>query len=32
MAAADGGELIGSPDTLLTDAQWKLLARSFLRT
>ena len=32
MAAADGGELIGSPDTLLDDAQWKALARSFLRT
>ena len=32
MAAADGGELIGSPDTLLTDAQWKELTRSFLRT
>jgi glycine cleavage system H protein len=32
MAAADGGELIGSPDTLLNDAQWKALARSFLRT
>ena len=32
MAAADGGELIGSPDTLLTDAQWKVLSRSFLRT
>jgi glycine cleavage system H protein len=32
MAAADGGELIGSPDTLLSDAQWKELTRSFLRT
>ena len=32
MAAADGGELIGSPDTLLSDAQWKALTRSFLRT
>ncbi len=32
MAAADGGELVGSPDTLLTDAQWKALSRSFLRT
>jgi glycine cleavage system H protein len=32
MASADGGELIGSPDTLLTDAQWKALAQSFLRT
>jgi len=32
MAAADGGELIGSPDTLLTDSQWRALAHSFLRT
>jgi glycine cleavage system H lipoate-binding protein len=32
LAAADGGELIGSPDTLLNDAQWRALARSFLRT
>jgi len=32
MAAADGGELIGSPDTLLTDSQWKALTHSFLRT
>jgi glycine cleavage system H lipoate-binding protein len=32
LAAADGGELIGSPDTLLTDPQWKALTRSFLRT
>jgi glycine cleavage system H protein len=32
MAAADGGELIGSPDTLLTDSQWKALEHSFLRT
>jgi glycine cleavage system H protein len=32
MAAADGGELIGSPDTLLGDAQWKDLCRSFLHT
>jgi glycine cleavage system H lipoate-binding protein len=32
IAAADGGELIGSPDTLLTDAQWKALSRTFLRT
>jgi glycine cleavage system H lipoate-binding protein len=32
MAAADGGELVGSPDTLLNDAQWKALGRSFLRT
>lgn len=32
MAAADGGELIGSPDTLLNDAQWKALEKSFLRT
>jgi glycine cleavage system H lipoate-binding protein len=32
MAAADGGELVGSPDTLLDDAQWRALTRSFLRT
>jgi hypothetical protein len=32
MAAADGGELVGPPDTLLDDAQWNALARSFLRT
>jgi len=32
MAAADGGELIGEPDALLSDAQWKTLTRSFLRT
>lgn len=32
IAAADGGELIGSPDTLLSDAQWKALSRSFLKT
>jgi glycine cleavage system H protein len=32
LAAADGGELIGSPETLLTDAQWKALSRAFLRT
>jgi glycine cleavage system H protein len=32
MAAADGGELVGSPDTLLSDAQWKDLSRSFLHT
>ena len=32
MAAADGGELVGPPDTLLNDAQWKALTRSFLRT
>jgi glycine cleavage system H protein len=32
MAAADGGELIGPPDSLLNDAQWKALSRSFLRT
>jgi glycine cleavage system H lipoate-binding protein len=32
MAAADGGELIAAPDTLLSDAQWKALTRSFLRT
>lgn len=32
MAAADGGELIGPPDTLLSDAQWKALTRGFLHT
>lgn len=32
MAAADGGELVASPDTLLDDAQWKQLTRSFLGT
>ena len=32
LAAADGGELIAAPDTLLTDAQWKQLTRSFLGT
>ena len=32
LAAADGGELIGSPETLLTEGQWKILSRSFLRT
>ncbi len=32
LAAADGGELIASPDTLLDDKQWTALARSFLRT
>jgi glycine cleavage system H lipoate-binding protein len=32
MAAADGGELVGSPDALLEDAQWRALTRSFLRT
>ena len=32
MAAADGGELIAAPDTLLNDEQWKELTRSFLRT
>lgn len=32
MAAADGGELIASPDTLLSDSQWKLLTHDFLRT
>jgi glycine cleavage system H protein len=32
MAAADGGELVGSPDTLLSDAQWRALTRSFLKT
>ena len=32
MAAADGGELVGPPDTLLNDAQWKALTHDFLRT
>ncbi|MGA8891495.1 MAG: glycine cleavage system protein H [Anaeromyxobacteraceae bacterium] len=32
MAAADGGELVGSPDTLLDDRQWRALTQSFLRT
>jgi glycine cleavage system H lipoate-binding protein len=32
LAAADGGELVGPPDTLLNDSQWKALSRSFLRT
>ena len=32
LAAADGGELVASPDTLLSDVQWKALTRSFLRT
>jgi glycine cleavage system H protein len=32
MAAADGGELVGAPDTLLDDAGWRALSRSFLRT
>jgi glycine cleavage system H lipoate-binding protein len=32
MAAADGGEIIGSPEDHLTDAQWRALAREFLRT
>jgi len=32
MAAADGGELIAAPDTLLNDEQWKDLTRNFLRT
>ncbi len=32
LAAADGGELVAAPDTLLDDAQWKALSRSFLRT
>lgn len=32
MAAADGGELVAAPDTLLSDAQWRALVKSFLRT
>lgn len=32
MAAADGGELVGAPDALLSDEQWNALTRSFLRT
>jgi glycine cleavage system H lipoate-binding protein len=32
IAAADGGELLGSPDTLLNDSQWRALTHSFLRT
>ena len=32
LAAADGGELIGPPETLLTDAQWQALTQAFLRT
>jgi glycine cleavage system H protein len=32
MAAADGGELVAAPDTLLNDEQWKNLTRNFLRT
>jgi glycine cleavage system H protein len=32
LAAADGGELIGPPESLLGDAQWKALVRGFLRT
>ena len=32
LAAADGGELVGAPDALLDDAQWRALSRSFLRT
>lgn len=31
-ASADGGELVGPPASLLGDAQWKALTRSFLRT
>src|SRR5512137_132873 len=32
MSAADGGEVIGSPDEHLTDAQWRALTQAFLRT
>jgi len=32
LAAADGGTLIGPPPSLLGDAQWKALTKSFLRT
>ncbi len=32
IAAADGGERIGSPDPLLTDSQWKAMSKSFLGT
>jgi glycine cleavage system H protein len=32
MSAADGGEIIGSPEDHLTDAQWRALTQSFLRT
>ena len=31
-AAADGGELVGPPPTLLGDAEWKALTRAFLGT
>jgi glycine cleavage system H protein len=31
-AAADGGELVGPPPSLLGDSQWKALTRAFLRT
>ncbi|HET8724740.1 MAG TPA: glycine cleavage system protein H [Anaeromyxobacteraceae bacterium] len=31
-AAADGGELVGPPPSLLGDSQWKALVRAFLRT
>ncbi|HQR28952.1 MAG TPA: glycine cleavage system protein H [Anaeromyxobacteraceae bacterium] len=31
-AAADGGELVGPPQSLLGDSQWKALTRAFLRT
>jgi len=32
LAAADGGELIGPPESLLGESQWKALVRTFLRT
>ena len=32
LAAADGGELIGPPESLLGEPQWKALVRTFLRT
>lgn len=31
-AAADGGELVGPPPSLLGDSQWRALVRAFLRT
>jgi glycine cleavage system H protein len=31
-AAADGGELVGPPPSLLGDSQWKALTMAFLRT
>ncbi len=31
-AAADGGELVGPPQSLLGEAQWKALTMAFLRT